>query len=112
MDPSAGDVPTFRLVPSYSSFLDHPLDDQDGYSHSIPHHLLHISLVAPYELPYILCGGFVVVTWCLMFVFPLLSFFQPLTMASLLASAQDLVQSLQLSSNWDVFVEVVGPLGF
>lgn len=47
-----------------------------------------------------------------MFVFPLLSSFQPLAMASLLATAQDLAQRLQLSSNRGVFVEVVGPLGF
>lgn len=76
--PSPFMSPTFCLVPSYSSFLGSSSLSRPGLL--LPFHTSAGSAF-PYELPHVICAGLVVVAWCLMFIFPFLSSFQPLTMS-------------------------------
>lgn len=111
--PSPFISPTFCLDPSSSFFLGSSSLSRSGWL--LPFHSSAGSAF-PYELPHVICAGFVVVAWCLMSSFHFPSSFQPLTMSiggtipNLWATAEDLASSLQLSGNQNMLVEEA--LGF
>lgn len=113
--PSPFMPPAFAWFPSVRSSWASLSDDQDGCSPSTPHPLLRVSFVEPWVTTCYL--------WrfccCLMFNVCLSSpsNYSPDpragTILILLVTAQDLAQSLQLSSSQDMFVEIVsGSCGF